>query len=63
MRSEEEIKKRIKVFKHLRKESLKLNYKPSAYWYQAKVEALLWVLGSDYSRLSFVEWDEAKEEK
>jgi len=42
----------------LRKECKKLNYKPSQYWYQAKVEALLWVLGEDYSRLKFVEWEE-----
>jgi len=62
LKSKEEIEKRIKIYEHLRKECKKLNYKPSQYWYQAKVEALLWVLGEDYSRLKFVEWEE-KEEK
>jgi len=58
MRPEKEIDERIKIYEHLRKESKKLNYKLGAFWYQAKEEALLWVLGDDYSRLKFVEWEE-----
>lgn len=57
MRNEKEIEKRVKIYEHLRKECKKLDYKPSEYWYQAKVEALLWVLGNAYSRLIFVEWE------
>jgi len=57
MRTEDEIKKRIIIYEHLRKECKKLNYKPSQYWYQAKVEALLWVLGEKYPRIKFVDWE------
>jgi len=57
MRSEEEIRKRLKIYIHLWKECKKLNYKPSQYWYLAKVEALLWVLGEDYTRVITTEWE------
>jgi len=57
MRSEEEIRKRLKIYKHLYEECKKLNYKPSQYWYLAKAEALLWVLGEDYVRVITAEWE------
>jgi len=58
MRSKREIEKRIEIYEHLRKECKKLGHRPSQVWYQAKVEALLWVLGESYSRLKFCEWEE-----
>ena len=57
LRSEKEIAKRIKIYEHLRKECKKLNYRPSQYWYQAKIEALLWVLRVPYARLQFTDWE------
>jgi len=57
MRTKADIAKRISVYKRLWKECRKMDYKPAQYWYQAKLEALLWVLGEDYSRLKFAEWD------
>jgi len=63
MRSEREIRERIKVYEHLRRECKKIGYRPSQFWYQAKVEALLWVLGESYSRLKFCEWEEEEKEE
>lgn len=56
MKTVKEIIKRLLIYDHLRKECKKINYKPSQYWYQAKIEALLWVLGVKYNRILFIEW-------
>jgi len=51
MRTSERILKQLRIYKHLYEECKKLNYKPSQYWYLAKIETLLWVLSDDYARI------------
>ena len=45
MRSREEIEKQLKIMVEMYEKAKELNYKPSIYWYLAKIEALAWVLG------------------
>jgi hypothetical protein len=62
MRSEEEIRKQFDIYKALYGKCKELSYKPSQYWYLAKLETLLWVLGDDYARIISCEL-EAEEKK
>jgi len=43
--SREEVAKRLQIMLEMYKKAKELDYKPSMYWYLAKVEALAWVLG------------------
>lgn len=63
MRTSEEIQKKLENFKSLYWLCRKLGEKVSAHWYLAKFEALMWVLGEEYSRLNAGEMEAEEEEK
>jgi len=51
MKTEQEVQEKLEHFKQQYWFSRKIGEKVSAHWYLAKFEALMWVLGEDYSRL------------
>jgi len=54
----EVILERLVTLELLRRKCKELDYKPSQFWYEAKIEALLWVLGINFERVFLCNWDD-----